>query len=1250
MLLAAGALMSAAVAEEAPKLTPFNVGNDAFVNGMSPNGKWGTYQKQAGEELSLDVKIINLETGEFVTYTPKKKINYKGVEEAFLNGSYSQPMGVSNDGKIIYGTVDGYPAYFTVDDLTWHCLSMGSTADNRNLSGAVYGMNGDGTLMAGWFSGESLTLLKSALWENGVKKDLPGLPTYKDLYDRGIIDKYDYESSKNETPNYTFRTISFDGKKLLLGIDHNRPDWGCSYGVYDLENETFAFILAPAETYGHSFTDSAYLSENGEWVTGNMMFIGADQEGYDDKEGVYRYNTNTGKLEVFCDLPDQDMLATAIDNNGTVYAANPGSQPIRNLVVRSEDLWVDLNKILDQKYGINFSEATDYTSTGYAQNVAADCKTLLVQAEFRGGAYALTLPVEYNEAAKGISLLTEYTVAPASGKQFSTLKQMRVRFTYGAVPVDGAEVTVKDEGGNVVGKSSAITSFSSQNLLYTITFPDIKLAAGKKYTVSVPEGIFTVPGTTMGNPKFDVEYIGRPDQPVKAVNINPAEDSYINVFSFNSPVTIDFDTDLSISTAVQPQLFEEGKNNAICNLSVVADGNRLIIYPASERRLAKDHKYRIEIPASLVADISAEGYNEAFSINYNGAFVPTTPSDPARPFFEDFTSPNEALYNFLLIDGDGNMPSETMQGYGFDANNTPWNFSLRDDDNYDYCAASHSEYSPAGRSDDWMMLPQLKLSDKDFYLTFKAQSATQSKYDRLKIVVWEFDDVLGSLDEDMLARVKKEAKTLAEFQLIPSKVEGLLAGNWTNYEFPLADYAGKNVYIAFVNENNNQSMVFVDDIAVEYRGAYTLSVATENNLVEANTTSVVADIAVNAAGPFKELEATLTIPELDYSQVIKKDALNLTTGSTYQVKFVDVPLQLGKVNKFTVETVMNGIKQTYTGNIVNHAFEIQRRVLIEEGTGMWCGNCPYGEVALEHLQETMPDNIAVISVHNGDAFAHQEYDQLLALGGYPNGRVNRLPGVYSPMFHDETTGDVAYTSNTGDQTFMDMVLSELSAGTEGEIKVVDPTYYSADGVIELPIETRFSVTRDNVIYTIFVCVVEDELPGRQKNYFSGTTSEVMSWWGAQPSMVTYTYSNVAREMPYGFYGVSKIVPTSVDSGETYKSNLKFELPKNVTDTDNMHFVVALLDGTTGKAVNTAVCREFAINDTPDASIDTVIDDVVKAVVTVANGTIMVNGDADVEVYGLNGMYLRNGNLSNGIYIIRKVLADGNVFTGRVLVQ
>ncbi len=58
-----------------------------------------------------------------------------------------------------------------------------------------------------------------------------------------------------------------------------------------------------------------------------------------------------------------------------------------------------------------------------------------------------------------------------------------------------------------------------------------------------------------------------------------------------------------------------------------------------------------------------------------------------------------------------------MAAFGFDADNTPWNFSIRDDGAYDYCAASHSMYNPPAKSDDWLVIPQLAIDNEHTVLS-----------------------------------------------------------------------------------------------------------------------------------------------------------------------------------------------------------------------------------------------------------------------------------------------------------------------------------------------------------------------------------------------------------------------------------------------------------------------------------------------------------------------------------------------------
>lgn len=71
----------------------------------------------------------------------------------------------------------------------------------------------------------------------------------------------------------------------------------------------------------------------------------------------------------------------------------------------------------------------------------------------------------------------------------------------------------------------------------------------------------------------------------------------------------------------------------------------------------------------------------------------------------------------------------------------------------------------------------------------------------------------------------------------------------------------------------------------------------------------------------------------------------------------------------------------------------KRNVLVEEGTGTWCGNCPRGAVAMKRMNEKYPDNFVGVAVHSDDEMAIYEYypflDHYINTVGYPYCTVDR---------------------------------------------------------------------------------------------------------------------------------------------------------------------------------------------------------------------------------------------------------------------
>lgn len=1243
------ALALGAMAQAQPEIIPFKVGMNAYLNGMNRNGTWATFQYQSGEDLPLTIRVWDLSNGKPVDYTPEKLINWQGKAAQFPEGAYSQVHGISADGMTIVGTSSGQPAYFTVADKTWHELSLGSASLNRNGLGEAYSVSDDGRVVAGWYSkGTSMTELGGCVWKDGELMELTNLPDYLDLVKAGILDREKYEEKKGggETPSYTFRQLDATGTKVLGAIDHNQPGWGCCYYVYDLENNTYQFILPEGNKLG-GFTESAAMSPDGRYVTGTYMYIEND---WDDVAAPFLFDTATGTMELYTGPLDVQVLPTAVDNNGVIYGATPGNLPMRRVMVKSGTLWVDLMKTLDQKFGIDFTEATGFELSGYFTAVNGEGNIAVAQAAMRDECFVIKMPETFLDATKEVSLLNDYLVSPEKGMKFSHLKTMMLRFSYSALPVESAKVYVESQDRVKVAETSDIQSQGSQNILYEINFGDVALNADVQYTVVIPAGTFKVPDTDMTNNEIRVTYTGREDVPVKPVSYTPAEGANVLELSYSSPVKITFDCPLTLGNAVKAELYEEGRTGVLSTMAASAEGRVLTLYPTADRKLSKDKQYTLKVPAGLVADIGQAGANEAFEIHYTGTYVPTFTPTGNYAFFDDFDDPAASLGHFLMYEGDHRQPTDQMQGWGFDADNTPWNFSVRDSEGtYDYVAASHSMFTTPGTADDWMSLPQVYLPNDKYFLTFDALRLDKNKADKLDIYVWESDDVLGSLDKTTVDKMKAEAVKLATVAPMAAP-DGSLAGAWDHFEIPLASFSGKKVYIAFVNANENQSALFVNNLGVLYSGDFTLTDATEKSVVAEKSAPVRVGVQINNDVNFSKVEAALTSG--DFRSAYTATGLSLTKGDTHAFTFPEeLPLTIGSKTRYTVSVKLDGVEQVFTSEIADHSFEVNKRVLIEEGTGTWCGNCPLGEVAIEHLEETMGDNVAIISVHNDDRMKLDEYDQFLALGAYPKGRVNRRADVYQPMCapDDNPTGDYDFVSPEGNQTFKDAVLSEMSSGAEAEIKISDAVYYSADGILDIPVEVRFSLNQENVPYYVFTAIVEDGLEYDQTNYFSGNASKVMGWWAAQEGKVKWSYRNVARDVMGGFMGVDGRVPMTTVANEIYRSEGKMTMPGNVKNADNMHFVAALIDARTGRVVNSDVCREFTVNSTPGAGVEEMetVSDIVP-VVTVEQGMVLING-VKAQIWTIEGRSTANSSLTPGIYVARAIVG-GKALTAKVVVK
>ena len=97
---------------------------------------------------------------------------------------------------------------------------------------------------------------------------------------------------------------------------------------------------------------------------------------------------------------------------------------------------------------------------------------------------------------------------------------------------------------------------------------------------------------------------------------------------------------------------------------------------------------------------------------YDGSYERTIVSDNTHIYIENFEG---GMGNVMLYDGDKNTPTAEMEAWKFNSTTTAWWYAA-DDDYTNTCAVSHSMYTPAGKSDDWMVTPQLYIPDDKCYL------------------------------------------------------------------------------------------------------------------------------------------------------------------------------------------------------------------------------------------------------------------------------------------------------------------------------------------------------------------------------------------------------------------------------------------------------------------------------------------------------------------------------------------------------
>lgn len=258
-------------------------------------------------------------------------------------------------------------------------------------------------------------------------------------------------------------------------------------------------------------------------------------------------------------------------------------------------------------------------------------------------------------------------------------------------------------------------------------------------------------------------------------------------------------------------------------------------------------------------------------------------------------------------------------------------------------------------------------------------------------------------------------------------------------------------------------------------------------------------------------------------------------------------------NNITVHVYsVNGAPQGVSASascIVIDGMGFTRRIVVEEGTGTWCGYCPRGFVALQKMQEQYPDTFIGIAVHSGDAMQSTTYAPLLNFfPSYPRCIINR-----DPLYILDPSTATLETCCSADYWGSQLAPAEIALSVE-----------PADGVFNVTATTTFAFDEVDADYRLAFALLEDGIVATQSNYYSGQTG-MLEWWDEQDSKVQYAYEHTAVDI-FDCWGINGSIPSVIVAGApmTYSYALS---TKRVKDPSRAYVVALLIDSKTGTILN-----------------------------------------------------------------------------------
>lgn len=292
-------------------------------------------------------------------------------------------------------------------------------------------------------------------------------------------------------------------------------------------------------------------------------------------------------------------------------------------------------------------------------------------------------------------------------------------------------------------------------------------------------------------------------------------------------------------------------------------------------------------------------------------------------------------------------------------------------------------------------------------------------------------------------------------------------------------------------------------------------------------------------------------------QVTFSSTSNLSSNVTQQsIFYVNDVAITSSTYTFTGAGIysIKAVHQNLTSNIIQITVEapvvvvnkFANRVLVEEYSGTWCGNCPRILYGTELLKKQTTNAVSVqIHLYNGDPFITASGNALaseLGIGVVPTGNINRTIGWNGPQYQN-----------------VSQVINEIKTSSQVGL-AINSTLNTSNLNINVVLGYANTALQTNLI----VYIVEDNLFHTQANYSSNL-------YGGLSSIPNFEYDGVLRAVITPATG-----ETISATGTQVNKNFTVSLPSNVKNSSNAKIVAFLIDATTKTVLNV---RQAAIGET-----------------------------------------------------------------------